>query len=69
MQYQKQVHWTGNWGGGWCLGRCTSLIGLKGRGGVRRDATQCGICYGSVEMSGGMEGRLMRWGRGKKVGG
>ncbi len=31
------------------MGRCTSLIGLKGRG-ERRCVIQCGVCYGSVEM-------------------
>ncbi len=31
------------------MGRCTSLIGLKGKGG-RTDVIQCGIYYGSVAM-------------------
>ncbi len=39
------------------MGRCTSLIGLKGKGG-RRDVIRCGICYGSVAMKGG-GGRLV----------
>ncbi len=38
------------------MGRCKSLIELKGKAG-RRDAIQCGICYGSVAMKGG-GGRL-----------
>ncbi len=33
------------------MGRCTSLIGLKGRGG-RRDEIPCGICSGPVAMKG-----------------
>ncbi len=33
------------------MGRCTSLIGLKGRRG-RRNVIQCLIWYGSVEMRG-----------------
>ncbi len=41
------------------MGRCTSLVGLKGGG--RRGVIQCGICYGSVAMEeeGGGVGRLV----------
>ncbi len=38
------------------MGRCTSLVGLKGGGrggGGRRGVMQCGICYGSVAMEEG----------------
>ncbi len=41
------------------MGRCTSLIGLKGEGEGRRDVIQCGIWYGSVAMKGGGGGRLL----------
>ncbi len=34
------------------MGRCTSLVGLKGEGGCR-GVIQCGICYGSMTMKGG----------------
>ncbi len=38
-------------GEGWWMGRCSSLVGLKGGG--RRGVIQCGICYGSVAMEEG----------------
>ncbi len=41
------------------MGRWISLIGLKDKGGGRRDVIQCGICYGSVAMKGGGCGRLV----------
>ncbi len=41
------------------MGRCTSLVGLKGGGGGRRGVIQCGICYGSVAMKGGGGGVLV----------
>ncbi len=36
------------------------IIRTKGSGRARRDVIQCEICNGSLEMKGGMEGRLMR---------
>ncbi len=56
---------TGGGGGGWLMGRCTSLVGLKGEGGGRRDQDkiwdkiQCGMCYGSVAMKWGGCGRYV----------
>ncbi len=47
-------------GGGVVSGQVYIIKRAKGKGGGRTDVIQCGICYGSEAIKGGIEARVMR---------